>query len=485
MKRFIIIYVTILCVGNVYAQGSIWEKLYGGNMTNVANSIIQTSDSGYLITGQIRTKNYNYDILLIKVDQKGDTLWTSDIGLTYKDQNGYTTKELSDGYLLVGRTTGSVVTDGHYNSCTVLIKLSKNGKILWQKVYGKEDTSYAEDFTILDDGFLIAANKQNGGNFDGWIIKTDFSGNIQWTKSVGGSGDDIVYKVIKTTSDKLLFVGKTTTDSNGDTDIWYFMTDMYGNTIWNKHYGFFGQDYASSVIQKNSNCFAMAANTDNQMGNIIEIDTLGNVLKSRSVGGTIYLKKIIIASDSNYVVTGMTLRGSYEYYIAKIDRSLTLLNDMWMHTYGGFGWDEAADMTENNQNNLLVVGKTSSKGVGTYSIWLLCMGSNGVINNLNDNLNPIVIENKGNNYSSLPETNFNFKIYPNPFLNYLNISVENGLYSDIRYDIISVSGLKVQSGLFTNNKIVKLDLSNLNLGLYILNLYSNSFHVTYKISKGE
>ena len=84
-----------------------------------------------------------------------------------------------------------------------IIKLDATGNTTWQKLYGggsQDQFGTVEQTT--DGGYILAyaaanVNSVNGtyteagyGQYDGWVVKTDGSGNLQWQKLLGTSGQD-------------------------------------------------------------------------------------------------------------------------------------------------------------------------------------------------------------------------------------------------------------------------------------------------------
>ena len=69
--------VLCLCLSQISFGQQTWERVYGGTQNEVANSVQQTTDGGYIVGG-------GYDLCLVKLTANGDTSWTKkhdDVGL--------------------------------------------------------------------------------------------------------------------------------------------------------------------------------------------------------------------------------------------------------------------------------------------------------------------------------------------------------------------------------------------------------------------
>ncbi|CAN5482620.1 hypothetical protein BH11BAC1_BH11BAC1_09160 [soil metagenome] len=58
----------------------LWSKTYGGASDDRSESIRQTDDGGYLISGESASFSFgNFDVYMIRTDSNGDTLWTKTV----------------------------------------------------------------------------------------------------------------------------------------------------------------------------------------------------------------------------------------------------------------------------------------------------------------------------------------------------------------------------------------------------------------------
>jgi len=159
---------------------TLWTKTYGGNEESTGYSVVQTSDSGFVITGSTRSfGNGFYDIWVIRTNKFGDTLWTK----TYNENSNFTSSgksiiETSDyGYLLTGWKQNLNTT----NTALFIFKLNSLGDTLWTEYY--DGYSWDEGRFIIetqDMGFILTGSSASYTThyWDLWVIKTDTNGMV-------------------------------------------------------------------------------------------------------------------------------------------------------------------------------------------------------------------------------------------------------------------------------------------------------------------
>ena len=103
-----------------------FQKTYGGASVDFGNSVKQTTDGGYIIAGYTESFGAGlYDVYLIKTDGMGDTLWTRTYGSTDYELANSVQQTTDGGYIVAG--SGGI---GCY-----LIKTNNNGDTLWTKSF--------------------------------------------------------------------------------------------------------------------------------------------------------------------------------------------------------------------------------------------------------------------------------------------------------------------------------------------------------------
>jgi hypothetical protein len=164
----------------------IWEKTYAASADEIAYSIENTNDGGFIIGGT----NNSVDGWVLKLDSFGDTIWTKIFEFRV-----HSIFESIDGYYI---STGIIYMGGE-DWDIVLAKTDSLGNELWSKTYdynNEFDIGYSVQQTI-DGGYIVCGS----GKWDvdyGWIIRTNEFGDTLWTKSVESYSSDNVLSSLAT-----------------------------------------------------------------------------------------------------------------------------------------------------------------------------------------------------------------------------------------------------------------------------------------------
>ena len=164
---------------------TIWTKTIGGPAGDLGHCIEGTNDGEFIISAS--TKSFGaggYDCWLIKTDAHGDTLWSKVYGGTW-DDHIYSIQQTGDhGYILAGATRSFDTVKHSYD--VLLIKTDASGDTVWTKLYGSTEQESAYSVRQTADGGYIVLGY---GALGTWILKTDAAGDTLWTKSMKtGSG---------------------------------------------------------------------------------------------------------------------------------------------------------------------------------------------------------------------------------------------------------------------------------------------------------
>ncbi|WP_432412600.1 hypothetical protein [Rasiella sp. SM2506] len=278
-----------------------------------------------------------------------------------------------------------------------------------------------------DGGFVIlGSTKSTNGDItdkttddvDVWILKTDAQGVTQWSKTYGGSAEDEGTNIAKTRDGGYVISGFTrssdgdiTSGNAGFNDMWIFKISSSGNLIWEKTYGYSGNDLAYNVVPTLDGGYLLLGvldvtasggegNVGRVSGNhaggdywVLKLDSLGEREWSRYYGGTFTDTAydavetpsggfiILGSSDSNDVDITSNI-GAYDYWIINIDKNGNII---WRKNFGGTEIDLVYAMTKTLDGNYLLVGDTRSSDVdvenpiGNADVWVVKINQSGSI----------------------------------------------------------------------------------------------------------
>ena len=214
-----------VCLAKADSLGdTLWIRLYGGTGTDGGSSVIQTDDNGYIVVGN--TSSYGgggSDIYIIKVDEFGDTLWTKTYGYS-ADEWGSDICQIQDNeYMVIG---GGYMQGG--DDDLLILRIDSLGDTLWTKKYGGTNSeSGASICRLPDTTFVIAAGTYSfgAGSNDIWLLKINGDGDTLWTSVFGGTLWDHARRVRYTTDGGYIIFCETLSYGAGGRDIYLIKTN--------------------------------------------------------------------------------------------------------------------------------------------------------------------------------------------------------------------------------------------------------------------
>jgi len=314
-------------------------------------------------------------------------------------------------------------------SVLMLIPMSFAQDIMWEKSFGGRHAEYLTDIQpTADYGFILGGSslsqksgnktEEGRGDLDFCIWKLDEDGEVEWQKSFGGSGTDML-KVIRTTHDGGFILAGTSNspkdqdkeqENHGGNDYWIVKLDAKGEQLWQQTFGGKGQDDLEAIVLTNDGGYVVAGSSDSSpvsndkgknikrdksQGNldywIVKLDVDGKELWQKSFGGKYadQLRSIALTKDngfliggySNSPISGIKSQDNYgrggDFWILKLDEMGSV---EWQQTIGGDKDDQLQVVHQGKDGNYIVAGnsgsttRTSKNGT---DLWILKLDETG------------------------------------------------------------------------------------------------------------
>ncbi len=478
-----------------------WSKIYGGSGTDMAFKTISLADGHFLIFGNTGSNNGDFtdndggaEIFAMKTNPTGEIIWSKTYGGTGNEYFRDVLLLNQDSFLIVGGSSsnnGDVA--GNYGLGDVwLLEINAEGSIIWNKNYGDSEVDNGFSAIPTDDGgFIVVGDQRNNVDYmrDGFVFKINAAKEVVWEKTFGGSKNDYFTNIQKKSNGNYLTFGYTfsndgdISDLKGSSDLWVTEIDGDGNLIWSKTYGGTQLDHVEGVTQDNAGHFLIAGYTsstdyditDNDGGSdawIMKLDQNGEIIWSKTFGGAQYdyAYSIIPLSQGGYMVTGNSESSDGDLTNNKGETDLWLfqLSDdgdlIWQSNYGG-SLSEQANSIFQNEESIYVTGFSYSndgdltENAGDADIWFLKFNFTDLgLNQISKN---------------------SLQIYPNPVRDILNIQSDENLKQIEIYDL---TGKLIQTYKISE-KSIQLNVEQLNKGVYVVKIITESSSVSKKIIK--
>jgi hypothetical protein len=521
--NLLVLTVFVLLTLSAYSQTAPdiqWQHALGSSADDYANYTGQTSDGGYVMVGEVRGNDGDVsgfhgglaDAWVVKLDGDGTIQWQKSLGGSAADAATAVEQTPDGGYIMAGSTQsddGDVV-DQHGESDCWVVKLDGVGAIQWQKCFGGSLDDYGNAIKQTSDGGYILCGESrstdgditaNHGGSDDWVVKLDETGNIQWQKTLGGSGYEGAYSIRQTNDSGYILCGQTSSN-DGDVsgnhggdgiDCWIVKLDDAGNLQWQKTLGGSGIDVAESIRQTDDGGYVMAGYSDSTDGDVsgnhggsdswvAKLDNMGNIQWQRSLGGSSddSAGNVQQISDSGYVVAGVTEsqdgdltsnHGNRDAWIFRLNAEGTLL---WQKALGGSANDSGTAVELDNDGGYTMAGWSDSNdgdvtgNHGGRDCWVVKLGPDNV-----------GISELGNTAS--------FSLFPNPGTDAVNITFNLASAAVVKLQVYDAKGVLVKTLVdekaSPGERILRYSMEHLPAGTYELRLVSGNSTITKRLVK--
>lgn len=427
----------------------LFQKTLGGSSYESLNEVQKTADGGSIAVGYSaspasgdKTEN-NYspttdtaDIWVVKLDATGAIQWENTIAANSHDLAESVKQTQDGGYIIGGSSMSNISGDKTENNFGKfdywIIKLDANGVIQWQKTMGGSGNDNLNDVQVTSDGgFIVGGYSDSGisgnkttaslGYNDMWIIKFDAYGNVLWQKSHGSAAHDILNEMKQTNDGGYILGGHIYSYFSsipnvtlyGAYDFFAIKIDANGNLQWQKTYGGASDDYIESLQQTTDGGYILGGystsnisglKTENSNGGangdywIVKTDVSGNIQWQNTIGGSSleWLKTVEQTLDGGYILGGYSFSpisgdktesnlGSGDFWIVKTNDVGSI---QWQKTLGGSGMDIFASIQQLADGSYIMGGYSASNisgdktenSKGEEDFWIVKLSDPGAVN---------------------------------------------------------------------------------------------------------
>ncbi|SEM68145.1 Por secretion system C-terminal sorting domain-containing protein [Chryseobacterium taichungense] len=480
----------------------VWEKYFSGQNHDFLSATVNTQEGGFLLAGtSFSGKGFDKkedskggsDIWLIRINEFGDELWQKTIGGASDEEARAVIQTTDMGFFVAGnvafgsaQATGqstdqrslrlSKGTAGYGSKDVLVVRLDKNGKQLSQLVLGGKGLDEVEKMIPTKDGGALLGvysrssavtmndkqsmmnddsqntNSNSGinhqlsiinhakasGNYgegDYWIIKLSKDGKVEWEKNFGGKGDDHL-RTLALTSTGYLIGGESRSERSGNktvgieegTDLWLISLDERGEEIWQKSYNFKNRDVLMGM----------------------------SVISGKMEDGSGKSKGILLGGYTQ--AEGRIESDDETFWMLYLDQNG---NEQWRKHVKGESKkkEERLSDIKLNRDGSIVLAGTSAEELGKENWKIVKLGDKQI-----DQL----IEKQ------------DIKIYPNPVSDYayveINMDAGSGMLGDGKTEaeitVYDMGGRQLQS-VKTKNKVTKINTQALVQGAYLVSVKTN------------
>ena len=308
-----------------FSGNEIWQKCYGTtNEIHINYSLIKSINASYVVGNYcyntITKQNY---IELLKIDSLGDSIWKKSIfappGFGY--YGSYMIQTSDGGFLISGEIADSLVTDGD----GFILKTDSLGNEQWHSVYGGNNfDNFFSSVQLPDNSYLSLGWTRSYGfggssNRDVFLVKTDSAGNFLWRKTYGNSYDEIGIGFSKLSDGNFLFTSGRYYAQKDTLDAILTKIDSSGSIIWEQVYR--TSQYTRIWLAKEcsdgsiigSGMKTINSNSGFDNGWVVKTDSLGNVLWDRMIpqgNNHGYFRDVQPTTDGGYIAAGFCFQGA-------------------------------------------------------------------------------------------------------------------------------------------------------------------------------
>lgn len=353
----------LMFVESAFAQG--WELTLGDAKEDYGEAVIATSDWGALAVGYSESfgSDNDLDIYVVRTDVDGNILWTNIYDEAFEER-AYSVVETTDGGFLIA---GDISNSPNENANAYLLKISAEGTFEWSRQYGAAAKETFYDLAISPDGGYIMTGQTYdtvNDESDVLAVKVNAQGEEEWTRTYGGEISETGVAIAPYKSGYALTGFMDNVDNSVGKDILLYRLNLQGDTLWTKAIGGTLSEEAEdlAISQDDKIVIAGHANTDSLRAYIAKFDENGDKVWDLRVkkGEEDLFKSLVALPNGHVVAAGLSSIDAInvDLLIAEIDENGNLL---WANTRGSKDLYESAEgLAATPDNGFLLAGYNGS-----------------------------------------------------------------------------------------------------------------------------
>ncbi len=471
------------------SQGdTVWVRSYNGTANSDDEGLgicIDDNDNIY-VTGYAQNTGRSKDAVILKYSKQGNLLWARSFSVTTNavvDKGVAIAVDNRDDIYVTGYTTG---TDGNTDIFTM--KIDRSGDILWTAIedgssnLNAEGTSIAidKDRNVLVCGFITAS----GTNTDIAVIKYSRNGVQRWMKTVdGGAGqEDKAWGIVVDESDNAYITGYIT-NSDGNTDTYTARISTSGNIVWSKTYNGNGNenDKAWGIVVDEDKDVYITGETENAVGNVnyltIKYDRQGTSEWVKVYNGTGDDEDVATAISlfrNNIVITGRSFgtENNFDYATVRYKKNNGNQLEVNRYSMNEYTNDLATDVATKG-GTVVVTGYSElimDNAAGSSYISTVSPGWTSDLESI----------------SEIPSGYSLHQNFPNPFNPVTSIQFDLAAVTNVKLTVFDVLGKEVSvlinQQLDAGNHKITFNAEKLASGIYFYKLEAGSFNDIKKMT---
>jgi hypothetical protein len=243
-----------------------WERFFGGEYDAQAFCVKPTASGGYVVVGSAEEPFPgavdNTQPYLLATDGNGYLLWQR-VYVVDTLEMAYSILQTPDGGFIIGGINPSVVPGMDSGLC--VFKTDSLGLLEWQRSYrvGRY-RSWTEVIPVElahNGGYIVGTRN---------LLKMDTLGNMEWLRNYEKAGD--THSVIRTSDGGYVATGPGVHGSSfkdwDSISVYLLKTDSGGNLIWLRHLGGIDSEGGYNVVQASDSGFIIVAQAVRESGGL-------------------------------------------------------------------------------------------------------------------------------------------------------------------------------------------------------------------------